>query len=282
MNSEKSLRRFTWLFVVIAAVISYVAQLNFDTWKRYGDPKINVPLNVFIEPQPLTGEAAKIASFGAREFLADIYWLQLIQYYGGGDPFGGYRKLPELFNTIVTLSPKNLIVYQTGLLILPGEGAVDEAIKLGEKGKRNLPDSWEIPYYLGLVYHIHKDDYAKAAELFLLATTKPGVPENAKYFAAIYYNRAEQRIVAYHMFKTIYDTTSDEHIKERTAKYLVHLEGIFLLEEGVKVFNERFGRRPQDLNELVTRRVIESLPVSPLNLTFTYNPETGAIGEDRL
>jgi len=218
-----SLQRLTILWVVLCLGASYYAQLTFDSWARFSPSKIDTAYNVYIEPQPLSGSVAKNISFGMNEALADWYWLQLIQYYGGGEPNGYYRKLPEMFNTVTDLSPKFLDAYQTGLIILPGEGFVDQAITLGNKGMQNLPDSWEMPYYTGLVYHIYKKDYTTAAHYFDIAATKPGAPANTKYFAAIYYNAADQRQVAFQIFQTIYNTTTNSYIKDRAGKYLTHL-----------------------------------------------------------
>lgn len=268
-------------WAVTFLIVSYTAQLRFDTWRLYSTPRLNVDYNEYIEPQPLSSEAARSVSFGATEFVADLYWLSAIQYYGGGTPNGKYRKLAELFHTVTDLAPKFTAAYQAGLIILPGEGFVDEAIKLGEKGKANLPDSWEPPYYTGLVYHIYKKDYVSAAKEFELAASKPGALPITKYMAGIYYNQAEKRETAYAIFKTVYDTNEEGFIKERAGKYLQHLEGIFVLEEGIRIYQERFKKRPERLNDLLTSKILKELPISPLNLKYTYDAATGAVGEQR-
>lgn len=281
MSSKLQLQRIFWIFPIAALTLAYVAQINYDAWRRYSPPRIATSYNIYIEPQPFSAQAAKTASLGSQEFMASLYWLQLIQYYGGGDPYGQYRKLAELFNTVTDLSPKFTHAYQTGLLVLPGEGFVDEAIALGKKGMERDPERWEMPYYTGIVYHIYKKDYVTAGKLFEQAAALPEAPQNAKYLAAIYYNRGDQRQTAYALFKTIYEATTDNFIKERSAKYILHLENIFLLEEKVAAFQQRFKRLPRSLNELVQTRLIEQLPTSPLGLTYEYNTTTGAITEEK-
>lgn len=267
--------------IVFFLGISYVAQIYYDGWLRYSDPKVNVSYNVFIEPQPLSPAVAKAVSLGATEFMADYYWLQFIQYYGGGDPNGRYRKLPELLNTVTDLSPKFLLAYQTGLLDLPAEGYVNEAIALGEKGERNLPDRWEIPYYTGLVYHIYKKDFANAAKQFDIAANLPGAPVSTQLFAGIYHNNANQREIAYAIFKNLYDTSTDQFIKDRASKYVGHLEGLFQLQDSVTKFQNQYGRLPKNLSELVTSKIIPAIPVSPLGATYSYDPNTGNISDSK-
>jgi len=268
-------------FALVFLVLAYVFQVNSDAWRLYSPTKkaIAVSLNYYIEPQPPSANVARLTSFGATEFLADWYWLQTIQYYGGGEPSGRYRKLAELFHLVTDLSPKFTAAYQTGLLVLPGEGFVDEAITLGQKGEKNLPDRWEMPYYTGLVYHISKKDYAKAAIEFERAAALPNAPANTKLLAAIYHKEAGGRQTAYEIFKTVYETSNNAFTKERARKYVEHLTIYFFLEDAIGKFHAQFKRFPTSLDELVTKKIIEGIPVSPLNQTFSVNPTTGELSE---
>ncbi len=280
LSLKDFIQKYPYVIAVIGIAFVYTAQIRFDTLRFYSPVGINISYNEYIEPQPLGGPTAKEISFGAREFLADWYWLTLIQYYGGGDPYGKYRKLSELFNTITDLSPKFLPAYQTGLLILPGEGFVKESLALGDKGEANLPDRWEIPYYKGLVYHIYLKDYKSAAREFEKAAALPDAPPTAKLFSGIYFNKADERQTAYLIFKTLYENTNDTFVKDRAEKYVKHLEAVFYLEDAVKQFNSTFHRNPTSLDELVTKRIIPSIPTSPLGISFSINA-SGAIVDQK-
>ncbi|MEX0594640.1 MAG: hypothetical protein WD157_00885, partial [Patescibacteria group bacterium] len=229
--------RIVPLIVLIAWSVAYISQINYDAWRYYSPSVLNTSFNEFIEPQPLSPQNTRLISFGATEFAANIYWLQLIQYYGGGTPYGQYRKLPELFDTVTELSPNFQQAYITGLIILPGEGFVDQALSLGEKGQKNLPDSWEMPYYTGLVYHIYKKDYAQAGAKFNQAATFAGAPAITKLFAGIYFKEADQRKKAYLIFQTVVATSEDQYIIARAEKQLAHLDGIFTLESAASIFS---------------------------------------------
>ncbi len=282
MSSENTLlARFSLLFLTIAMVVGYVSQINFDAWQRYGNAKIRESYNVYIEPQPFSPAAAQFVSFGAHEFVADVYWLKLIQYYGGGDPQGKYRKLAELFNTVTELSPKFTAAYTTGLLVLPGEGFVDQALALAAKGEKNLPDSWEIPYNTGLVYHVYKKDYVQAAKEFEKAAALPNAPANARYFAAVYYNQADQRQTAYQIFKTLYDSSDNDFVKDRAKKYVEHLDIFFALQDAIHRYQEKFHQAPDNLNQLVDKKIISTIPVSPLSIKFAIDPKTKELIEQK-
>lgn len=278
MSSSKDFLK-TWggILAIAFLALAYIAQINYDSWSRYSPRVLPVSYNDFIEPQPLSGLAAKGVSLGQSQFLANIYWLELIQYYGGGEPNGQYRKLPDLYNTITDLDPKFLAAYQSGLLILPGEGFVDQAIALGKKGENNLPDSWEIPYYLGLDYHIYKKDYVSAAAEFTKAAKLPGAPANTAYFAALYYSQTDQRQVAYQLFKNLAETETDPYLKDRAKKYAEQLAATFYLEDSIAKFHQQFHRYPTSLQELVDKKVIAAVPESPLGQSFNYDAATGQI-----
>ncbi len=273
------IKKLTILWVLAALVISYVSQLNYDAWRRYSPGKISVDYNVYIEPQPPSPMVARALSFGATEALADWYWLTLIQYYGGGTPNGKYRKLAELFDLVSELSPKFATAYETGLVILPGEGFVDEALLLGAKGERNLPEAWQPPYYTGLVYHIYKKDYLAAARAFERAATKPNAPDNAKYFAGIYYAKADSRQTAYLIFKNIAESTTSDFIRERSLKYLGQLDLIIFLEDSAGRYRAKYNRWPANLEELVRVGLIETLPANPLGRPLVIDPQTGEVRE---
>lgn len=278
MSSKQDvLKNYGPLLFLLAAGLALFAQLHYDAWLVTAAPRIRTTFNQYIEPEPLSAKSAKAASFGATEFVADIYWLETIQYYGGGDPYGQFRQLPALYDRITDLSPKFLTAYQNGLLVLPGEGFVNQAITLGEKGQKNLPNAWQIPYYEGLVYHLYKKDYVAAAKEFQIAAADPGAPAITKYFAGIYYNQADQRQTAYQIFQTVYQTTTDPFVKDRAKKYVDHLNGLFALQDAVATFSQRFGHQPASLNDLVSAKIIPAIPVSPLGLQYNYNPQTGAV-----
>lgn len=273
----------TWgvLLAISFLALSYVSQINYDSWSRYSQRALPVSYNDFIEPQPLSGDSAKSASLGQSQFMANIYWLELIQYYGGGEPNGRYRKLPDLYNSITDLDPKFVLAYQNGLLILPGEGFVNEAIALGKKGEESLPNSWEIPYYLGLDYHIYKKDYVSAAIEFTKAAKLPGAPANTAYFAALYYSQTDQRQVSYQLFKSLAETETDPYLKDRAEKYAEQLAITFNLEDIIAKFKQKYQHFPTSLQELVDKKIITAVPVSPLGFTFNYDSTSGQIKQGK-
>ena len=82
--------------------------------------------------------SAKLGSFGFTNMLADIYWLQTIQYIWGNVIWGEYKKyLSAMMNLVTDLSPYFESPYTIGQLLLPSDS--------GSHDDTNNPEN--IKYY---------------------------------------------------------------------------------------------------------------------------------------
>lgn len=82
--------------------------------------------------------SAKLGSFGFTNMLADIYWLQTIQYIWGNVIWGEYKKyLSAMINLVTDLSPYFESPYTIGQLLLPSDS--------GSHDDTNNPEN--IKYY---------------------------------------------------------------------------------------------------------------------------------------
>lgn len=273
-------------FVLIVAVLDGIilTQLFYDGWRMAFARKPDVSENIMIEPHPLPANVLKKASIGLNNLMADILWIQTIQYYGGGDPSGKYRKLPKMLDTLTDLDPKFAAPYGFGLLVMPGEGFTKEAVALGEKGMKNkaLKDNWEIPYYLGLTEHFNLKNHTKAAEYLKIAADRPGAPEITKLMSGIYFAQANDRTTAYNLYVVVYKTSKNKYVKERAKTYLDHMQLIFALEKAATIYKEKIGSFPQNLQDLVIQKIIPEIPIDPLERGFVIDPKTGIVSDAKV
>ncbi|MBI4948337.1 hypothetical protein HY844_02165 [Candidatus Berkelbacteria bacterium] len=268
--------RIKFLLIVFFLIIGVIySQFSQDSNKR--SRVYSATYNQYIQPLALSGEGITNVSFGFKELIADYYWLKTIQYYGGGDPNGKYEQLPKLYNSVLELSPRFLSAYESGILILGGEGFVKDAINLANVGQKNLPLSWQIPYYQGLIEHIYNKNYKAAANLFDQAAKLPGAPPNTKYFAGIYYSQANNPDIAYAIFKTIYENSTDPAIKERAGNYVIYLENVTLLNKALTQYKIKFSKPPNSLSDLVKQKIITEIPQNPLEFDYYYDKKIGKV-----
>ena len=61
---------------------------------------------------------------------------------------------------------------------------------------------------------------------------------------------------------------------KRMAEKTVDTVGI---NQAVQLFQVQEGRLPKDLNELVTKKYVGSIPPPPAGMKYDYNPQTGQL-----
>ena len=264
-----------YILFLLCAFGVWVSQAGFDQiWMEGGYQR---RINKTVIPV----EVNRHISLGFDNMLADLYWLDSIQYLALGTSQGGHPALPTLLENVTTLDPDFEYPYIYSSLIMPGEGHTKAAIKLADKGIKNVPKSWQIPYYAGLsIYQIQLRDYDKASALVELASKKPGAPESLPFIAGVLRSRANDKVKAYASWKVIYDTTKNKYSKERAGLYLEHYEIIFALENLATNYKNKFGSFPENLNDLIRVGYLEKIPDDPLGRGFIYKKETGEVFTD--
>ena len=195
-----------------------VNELNYSKQKEIEAKLVQHP-EMLPESTP-----AKISSFGFQNVLADMYWIQSIQYIGGNVISEAYKKyLYSMLDLITDLSPYFEAPYVIGQLLLPAESHdtdnlsekekyTIQAEKLGLKGisyfcdplklesiknqdnlqkitqealYKNPCKSHKIPYYLAFIYYFYKNDGTQAAYYYKVTAAGDDAPSGAKVLAAI-------------------------------------------------------------------------------------------------
>ncbi|MCX6808258.1 MAG: hypothetical protein NTW50_01140 [Candidatus Berkelbacteria bacterium] len=249
--------------LLIAGIVGL--QFQFDQDKKTA---------IYPEPFIVSAPVVKAADLGLDNASADLFWLLGIQYFGSGTSKTN-EKLASYLNLATDLDPKFAYPYAFGALLLPSIGQTDQGVSLALKGiRRNVPD-YRIPYYLAATYHINLSDTKSAAFYFDLAARTPGAPPNIQKVAANYGARPDLRSQTKDIWQGIYDTTSDEVVKEMAAKYLNHFDLLDALENLSKLYKEKNGHYPTDVNQLVAEKILPNAPIDPFGFQFKFNQENG-------
>ena len=112
-----------------------------------------------------TASVLRKIDFGLHESLASLVWLKMNQgVYTWLEKSKKYERFSREIQILTDLDPKWGYPYAFGTLLLPDFKKTDEAIKLGEKGMKNVPDDWRIPYYMAMVYNGNLNDRLNAAK----------------------------------------------------------------------------------------------------------------------
>jgi hypothetical protein len=165
-----------------------------------------------------------------RTSIADIYWLQIIQYYGEhlkSDQH--FDALPAMLDLITTLSPHFTEPYFFGSLALIDAGDPEAAYRLLQKGFAANPDDWRFPAYLGFfayqfpqVLDPGEDKEAVAADWYAQSAALPGRPDYIPRLAAALYQKGNENGKAIAMWAQSYGL-GDKYTREKAIAALDQL-----------------------------------------------------------
>lgn len=220
-------------------------------------------------------------TFGFDNIIADMYWIRSIQDFvawnGREGFFIGY------FKNITTLDPTFEYPYLFSILTIPQNkniAVLNEVASISEKGIQALPESWQIPFYLGTQYYIFTKQYDPAEKYLKIAAEKKSAPDGVYLLYSTFVGRAllttaQKQGLAQKLIKTIYNNTDNEIIKKLAEKGIQEELISQVLEKGIIAYKERYKRYPKNVDEMLAVNFIR-LPQEFLDyFTVTISERDG-------
>lgn len=232
-----------------------------------------------VEEQQLyltSGEWVKRLSLGYHGLLACVYWTRAVQHFGRQHiAHGDYRLLYPLLDITTTLDPELILAYRFGAVFLTedppnGPGQPVLAIRLLEKGLRQIPSYWRFYYDMGFVYYRYKE-YAKAAEAFRKGSELPGADAWMRIMAARVAAEGGTRQTARALWQELYDSTDDPTIRSSAELHLLGMridDEIEYLQAVVDRYIHQTGKAPTHWQELVAAHFLPGRPIDPLGRPY--------------
>lgn len=225
-------------------------------------------------------QRARPALLGYDALAADVVWLQAIQYVG--DQMAARRDLVGLYpllDAVTELDPKYQVVYYLGGTALVAlDRRPDEAVRLLEKGRRALPDDWQVPFLLGYTYLFYYQDYAAAARYIEEAAARVGRPTYLTALAARLHAQAGSPDAALAFLDRMRRQTTDPAVRagieERMAEVVVDRD-LRAIDAATARFRATHGRQPETVDQLVREGFLEVRPEEPFGGRYRIDPETG-------
>jgi hypothetical protein len=171
-----------------------------------------------------SGRMLRAIDLGQPTLIADLAWLQAIQYYGKHRM--GDRQYPlaaHLFDTVVGFDPAFRTAYLFGALVLEeATGSLDASRELLRRGEREMPMEWMFPFSQGFMEY-RKGNVALGAREMERASRLPGAPGYAARLAAHAYARAGRPDRAEELWEAIERETEDPGIRALARQRLQDL-----------------------------------------------------------
>lgn len=219
------LRRVVLALVVLACAAGVVAYQATRPARAPASPRVFVPSPEFFQD----------FSPSFRTSIADLYYLQMVQYYG--EHVAGDKQLDSLSamaDLVTSLSPHFTRVYLFSAFALVDAGRPDLGYELLKKGARANPDEWQFPAYLGFFayrYGKGNDKDIQAAQWYRKASEIPGSPDYLPRLAAALLARGGEEEKAVVMLGQAY-LAGDKYAREKAVR---GLDYILPKEEGARM-----------------------------------------------
>lgn len=223
--------------------------------------------------------ALPFIQFGFRNLLADYYWVRAVQDMNlRSSDLDLYLRY---FYNISALDQKFLYPYTFSIYAIPNPkkpAYLDKILPLAERGMTNIPNSWEIPYYLGFQYQLVKRSYADALKYIAIAAEKPDAPEIVINAYRGYLNRSiRDDKVDGALVKVILATSENEAIKKQVREDLFLRYFTDILNKALTEYKRSYGYFPKNLSSLILEDRV-SLPSDFFDhLDVEYLKSTGKV-----
>jgi hypothetical protein len=216
-------------------------------------------------------------SFGFRNFLADLAWLEAIQVTGLRKMApGDYDRLYLLIRTVNNYDPRFVVPYILGgLMVGDSHSHIQEALEILLRGRENHPRDWRLPFYIGYLRYFVLGDPVAGGESLGEAARIPGSPAYLPFLAArmLSEGRKPETAMAFLSAMTRQETDPvQREILERRMKEVVIERDIQDLERAAEDYRDKTGTWPETLSDLVTADVRARIPVEPNGGKYLLSP----------
>ncbi len=171
-------------------------------------------------------EVAKAFSLGFDRVLADVFWLQFVQYYGDTNAarFEKFRYAPDYIRLVVKMDPHFLRPYYFASFVLAGDmNRQSDAEQILKSGIENNPEDWSLPYIAGFNQYLFAENQIKAAKYYRIAAKRPGAPDWLNGLAKIMESPMTRRLTGViKSWEKIYKS-SDHDAREHARQQLQDL-----------------------------------------------------------
>lgn len=215
--------------------VAHVTQVKIDSLLK-NKSKYYVEKNLLIT---LPTDVVKYMTLGFDNLIADIVWLQFIQYIGEnyqiqrlGNKNYDFDYVYKYIDVITTLDPNFSYAYWFGSFAIADDmGRPDLAMKVINKGIDNNPKNWWLPYTAATMELMYFNDFTKALKYAdIAAELKPNFPKIQR-FKKVLSSKAKEQEKTRQIWMQIYqdakergDEITMQRAKEKLKRHAVVLD----------------------------------------------------------
>jgi len=258
------------LLALLATV--HIASVGILTEKNTAFLKTNQQEQISALPAPLL----RILAFDYKGIVSDALFIKGIVYIGGflvqkNHPVervrlsdSQWRAFLHVMDASTELDPYFQDPYYFANAFLTWDaGMIKEANAFLDKGSRYRHWDWSLPFFAGFNYFYFLQDNDKASEKLMEASRRNNKNLLLASLAsklAFKENKTENSIL---FLEEMINKTEDEQTREKLKTRLDAFNAILTLEKAVEAYQQKFGRMPEQIDELVKKNILAEIPQDP-------------------
>ncbi|HET9597333.1 MAG TPA: tetratricopeptide repeat protein [Anaeromyxobacteraceae bacterium] len=232
------------------------------------------PYDVVVVPP---SSAMRWLALGHPTLVANFYYLRAVQYIGdSGANARGWDHLFPLVDLVTDLDPAHGYAYQVAGTLLGSVQRVAESNAILEKGMRNVPGRYILPYLRAFNAFYYAGDYAEAGRFVEAAARIPGAPAHLRQNVLAMYVKGRRADAAIAFLEEVRRATQDPEalkaIDEQIRRALLERDAA-LLDDAVARYRQRHGYPPLVLPALVADGLVDAIPEDPFGGVYVIGPD---------
>lgn len=224
----------------------------------------------------------KISALEFKGFVSDMLFIKALIFEGGTHTRKEKPRMkPEewywmdkVLTASTDLDPYFLDPYLFANAIMTWDGGmIRETNILVEKGTRYRDWDWLLPFLAGFNNFYFLRDNAKAAELLVTASQRPGPSDQLLSLASRLAFKGKDTENAILFLEAMAKKTGDERRNKEYETRVRALKARLLLERSVSAYKKKFNSAPGSLQGMIENGIIKDIPKDPYGGKYSVSPD---------
>lgn len=204
---------------------------------------------------------------GKRTLAANLNWLRAVQYIG--EPRAnerGWDRLLPLVDVVTDLDPRHGYAYQVAGTILSSVGRVEESNRILEKGIRNVPDRYILPYNRAFNAFYYDGDWPAAGRWAEVAARTPGAPPHVRQNVLAYYVKGRRADAALAFLEQSLAEARDPDTRKAVERQIAQARlehAAARIDDALDAWSRTHLVPPFALEQLVSAGLLAGIPPDP-------------------
>lgn len=240
---------------------------------RVDDYRADITYKLHAAAVPIPTELIVALAGEFKGLVADYLLLEAASFNGSRQSFQAnpedWDSVARLLQQSNALDPYFRSTYFLAHSTLPWRAhKYDENVAILENSKKHLTWDWYPGFFLGFTYFYFLKDKLTASKELMEASKIPGAPFSLATMASRLAAEAGQIAAAIDFLTVMYENSEDDNARNQLRDRILALHGIQIIQDAVRRFQSRYGRIPDNLDELVSSSILPALPVNPYHRPY--------------